>query len=207
MIKFIKQRDDFHRETEKYNKIFKSENIFPCNIFSDRIMFIISFEFDLIYTELFFDGIQTFLNSINEDNFTFYTINPNPDKYFYKNFGKYSVGVINQNTNYDDYMIFLYDNPGNEADCLIYNAETITIFSDESNWGIVGSKDWEIGIVGFQNVKIGHKFLDSFGEDRDIFLSLSDRIEELDDMFHFSAKAAKEYSLLLSNYSSYKSLL
>lgn len=200
MITFINKKVDFEKETIKLKRIFNENCFFPERIFRNINIFI-AFEFDLVYTNLFYEGLISFIKKIEDDSFTFYTINPSPDMYFYKHFEKYSAGIVSIMDDYDSFMNFLHSDPGNSADALAYNGETITLFSDNPIWGVVGSKDWEVGIVGFRNEATKYLFLESFKEDKDMFCSLSERIEDLDNMLHFSDKAKENYSKLLKNYS------
>lgn len=163
MVEYISQPDQFDIEKEYLRRVFNDQVDLPNNLFTTDFKYFEAFEFDLIYFDAFFDGLKLFLKKTNNNWFTFYTILPSPEEYFFKHFGKFSAGKVNLDCNYDDYIDFLNSDPGNSpADAPIHNSELVAFYSNEPNWGIVGSKDAEIAIVGFKHKVIRNVFLNSF---------------------------------------------
>lgn len=210
MIKQIIKYNDFLLEKQKLSKVYKSGRFFPDNVFCYQFKYIIAFEFDWHVGKEFYDGIIKFLKNINQPNFTFYILNPSAEDYYYKEFGVYGIGVVSIHNTHKDYIDFLskplFDGKEYTGEDIELASNDIFYFSDNLEWCIYGARNWEIAIVAFQNKEISNLFLDSFEENKDIFISLSDRIEDLNNMFHFNENTAQEYSVLLNNYKSYKNI-
>ena len=192
MIAQITKYDDFLFEKQKLSKVYKSEKLFPYNVFCNEFKYIIAFEFDWHVGKEFYDGMVRFIKNINQRNFTFYILNPSAEDY-YKEFGVYGLGVISTNNTYREFIDFLSKPLSNneeesKGEDIELASNDIAYFSDNSEWCIYGARDWEIAIVAFQNEEIGNVFLDSYGKDKDIFCSLSERIEELDEMIKSSSE-------------------
>jgi len=202
MINFIDSSKVFLNEKNHATLIFKNNVELPNNLFTNEFTSFKSIEFDKLYSASVFEGIKVFLKKISNSNFTFFSIEPSPEKYFFKHFTKYSVAKIPIDSSYDDYLNFLNEDPGNSpADCLIDRSETILIYSDNPIWGIVGSKDWEVGIVGFKEVEIEKHFLSSF-DNLDLFKVIRSRVEEISTILDLNSYAKEFYSDLEKNYSS-----
>jgi hypothetical protein len=211
MIEFVTKQEIFSVKKEQLFERLRKNIFFPENVFLNTFEYIIAFDFDWHVKELFYNGLIKFLKNIDQKDFTLYILNPSPNVYYHKHFGIYGMSIISIDNNYREYLNFLNKPLSNEKEYAREDFEVasndIAYFSDSSAWCIYGARNWEIAIVAFQNERIGNLFLDSYGEDKDMFLSLSDRIEDLDNMFHFSVDVAKEYSLLLSHYSAFKTIL
>ena len=96
-------------------------------------------------------------------------------------------------------MDFLGLDPGNSpADTLLHNAETIAVYSNEPIWGIMGSKDLEIGIIGFKDEKIKTEFLSCF--DEDVFVNITTRVNDLDEMLKLRPETKAIHSQIVENY-------
>ena len=196
MIEYISQPDQFAIEKEYLRRVFNDQVDLPNNLFTNDFKYFDAFEFDLVYSDVFFDGFK----KIKNHWFTFYTISPSPEEYFFKHFGKFSVGKFNLDCHYDDYINFLNSDPGNSpADALICNSELVTFYSNEPNWGIVGSKDAEIAIVGFKKKVIRNVFLNAFNCNVK-FGSIEWRMYVLDQMLHLKDNSKKFYLSLIDNY-------
>jgi len=203
MIKYIETKKEFDNQTVELLKIFKANTSFQNNIFTQDYGNFLFFEFDYIYTNDYFHGIQSLINETEGKCFTFYTLSPDPEKYFHENFNKYSVSIISQEDSYKNYVDFLHRSPGNVADSLINNAETIAFFSAQSLWGVVASKEWEIGVVGFRNSYIKRLFTHIFRNDvgpGKIFDTLDSYISEYDSMFNWSEKTRQNWFNLKLSY-------
>ncbi|MCJ8155337.1 hypothetical protein MKJ01_16345 [Chryseobacterium sp. SSA4.19] len=68
------------------------------------------------------------------------------------------------------------------------------------DWAIVGSREWEIAIAGFISLEMKEKFLSSFGDNSDIFTSIEQQVNILDDMLNFDKELKEEYNELVKNY-------
>jgi len=198
-MQFISDKEDFLIEKGHINKIFDLNSDLPKNIFNSRFKYFNGFEFDIIYGEKYFNNLKSFLNQIGDTCFSFYTILPSAENYFLKHFHKYSVARIDNKNNYDDYIDFLETDPGNSpADALVHNGETIAMYSSNDHWAMLGSRDCEIGIVGFTDKKIQSTFIDAFGG---VYITdVKTRANDLGKMLHFKGTILEFYDNLSSNY-------
>lgn len=208
MIEFVTKQEVFRQKKEQLLERLVQGVVFPENVFSSTFKYIVAFDFDFRSSSLFYNGLIDFLRYIQQENFTFYTLSPSPDTYYFKHFGIYGISSISTNNSYQEYLNFLNKDlsldKGYIGEFMEMTSNEISYFSDNPNWCIYGSREWEVSIVAFENKDIMNLFLDSFGQNRDIFSSLSERIEDLDNTFHFSENAKKEYASLLRNYSVFK---
>ncbi|GAB0157868.1 hypothetical protein CHRYSEOSP005_31580 [Chryseobacterium sp. Alg-005] len=201
MENFVTDRKEFEYYKSKIKKLFPDYISFKKNSFNNNFKYFIAFDFDYIFEEIFFEGIITFLNKIKNGKLFFYTIDPSPEDYFFIHFNKYSVFELETNKNYDDFNSIVYKDPGvNTADAIGINSNEISCFSNSDDWAIIGSREWEIAIVGFISLEIKEKFLSSFGDNSDIFTSIEQQIKILDDMLNFDKELKAEYNELAEDY-------
>jgi hypothetical protein len=119
-IDLIESEIDLFKERRQLSQVLCEGVDLVQNPFKDDFNLFIAFEFDRIYSEMFYVGLLRFLNDINDAEFTFYTLNPIPNKYFFEIFSKYRIGKIPINAAFTDYMDFLDRDPGNSpADALL----------------------------------------------------------------------------------------
>ena len=159
MAKLIQNKFEFEIYKEMlFERI--SDDEFEKNPFKGHFKHFLGFEFEFNYHELFFEGIKSFLQKIDNASVVFYTIDPSPEKYFYRHFGKYSVFEISSNASDEELNEIMTQDPGNSpADSLDTNANEISWFSKSDDWSILGSREWEIAVVGFTNKEIKKEFL------------------------------------------------
>lgn len=199
MINFIHSEREYTNATNELRQTFKEGTDIVENLFVKGFETYCAFEFDRLYGKAFYYGLQDFLDKINTQSFIFYTIVPASDNYFFTNFSKYSVARIPTNASYNDYIEFLHRDPGNSpADALLHNAETIALCSSESIWGIIGSKDLEIGIVGYKDEKTKIDFINCF--DKGTFIDVDSRLNDLDEMLKLSSETKVMHSQIIQNY-------
>lgn len=203
MIDYIINIEDFEKIKSNlfllFNKKFEIEN----NPFNDDFKIFFAIEFDFLFTEDFFNGIKIFLKKIDTNKFYFYTINPSPEKYFFKHFNKFNAFEVNLNNTDKELSEIMMKNPKDSpSDALALNSDDIVWFSHSKEWAILGSRDLEIAIVGLTINKVKDQFLSSFNNFDNIFLSVEEQIENLDDLIGFDDSQKVIYSKLIKNYSS-----
>jgi len=199
MIKFIDSKQDYSEATNELNQVFRKGIDIVDNPFAEDFKIFTGFEFDRIYGEEFYFGLVDFLTKRGNKEFTFYTLLPDPVEYFFSYFSKYSIGRIPINASNDDFWDFLNADPGNHADSLIVNAETIAMYSNEPTWGIIGSKDLEIGIAGFKDEKVKNEFVSCFN--KDVFIDVKTRFDDLNAMLQLQQDTKMIHSQMIKNYS------
>lgn len=201
MENFVTDRKEFENYKSKIKKLFPDYNSFEKNSFNNNFKYFIAFDFDYIFEEIFFEGIISFLNKIKNGKLFFYTIDPSPEDYFFIHFNKYSVFELETNKNYNDFNSIVYKDPGvNTADAIGINSNEISCFSNSDDWAIIGSREWEIALVGFTSLDMKEKFLNSFGDNSDIFTSIEQQVNILDDMLNFDNELKADYNELAKNY-------
>ncbi len=128
MLEFIDSEQEYIDATNELKRVFKKEIDIVENPFTKEFSIYTGFEFDKIYSKGFYLSLQKFLRKKDSKGFTFYTLVPASDNYFFANFSKYSIARIAINATYDKYIEFLHRDPGNSpADALLYNAETLSL--------------------------------------------------------------------------------
>lgn len=175
---------------------------FQDNPFNDRYKYFIGFEFDFIFHESFFNGLKNFLIEIGDSLVIFYTIDPSPEEYFYRHFKKYSVFKISNLASNKELTNILTKDPGDSpADDLCTNSNEIAWFSNSKECAIIGSRDWEIAIVGFTDLSIKKHFIESFSEDaQTMFTTVEEQSIILGEMLSFDKKVTIAYEKLSTNY-------
>lgn len=200
MLNFIKSQQDYTDAITEFKQVFRLGVDIVDNSFAEQFIIYEAFEFDRIYSEEFYRGLQHFLNNRNSKGFTFFTLIPDAEHYFFAHFSKYSITKVASDVPYNEYIEFLHTDPGNSpADALINNAETIAIYSDEPTWGIIGSKDLEIGIVGFKDENTKSQFISYF--DNNTFIDIKTRLDELNEMLKLQPDTKAIHTQLIRNYS------
>jgi len=199
MIDFLSSEQDYILATAELHQVFQKDVDIVENPFAIGFTIFRGFEFDRIYGATFYQGLVDFLVKRDSKEFTFYTLLPDPVEYFFSHFSKYSIGRMPIKTSYDDYIDFLNADPGNPADALIDNAETIAMYSNEPIWGIIGSRDLEIGIVGFKDEKVKDEFVSFFNEDT--FIDIKTRFDDLNEMLKLQSDTKIIHTQMIENYS------
>ncbi|MFY7844917.1 hypothetical protein [Chryseobacterium gambrini] len=201
MENFVTDRKEFENYKAKIRKLFPDYNSFEKNSFNNNFKYFVAFDFDYIFEEIFFEGIISFLNKIKNRKLFFYTIDPSPEDYFLIHFNKYSIFELETNKNYNDFNSIMYKDPGvNTADAIGINSNEISCFSNSDDWAIIGSREWEIAIVGFSSLDMKERFLNSFGDNSDIFTSIEQQVNILNDMLNFDNELKADYNELVKNY-------
>lgn len=201
MATLVQSKNEFEKyKTMLFDRISDAE--FESNPFNERFKYFVGFEFDYIYHNSFFEGLKIFLSKTDNKTVVFYTIDPSPEKYFYKHFEKYSVFEISNVATDEELTKILTEDPGGSpSDDLCTNTNEIAWFSKSKEWAIIGSRDWEIAVVGFTDTEIKKLFIDSFNDDaQTMFTSVQVQAEALDEMISFNDDAKKAYQNLVVNY-------
>ena len=193
-------------EKWKKNQIFQSERIFPYNTYNSDFKDFIFFQSDFVYTKSFFESLLTFIRNIGDANMTFYSVSPDANEYFCYHFKKYGIAMFSLSDTYETYKNTIWTNYATEDgifDSLIISGETIVLFSDSLKWGIVASKDWEIGVIGFSNdttkKMFDSVFKDDIGEGK-IFDALDSYMTEYSEMFHWDNETITKWNNLKKLY-------
>ena len=196
MIFYIKEYDEFLLQKKRLNQLVKLNTNLPEQSFHNDFLFFLAFESDFLYNTFFLNGLKNLMKKEGLNFITYFTIDPSPENYFNRYFDRYSVGLIGHNSSDDDFNDFLMRDPGSgPADALV-NSNKIALFANSNKWAIIIDKNLELGIVGFTGKDVKKIFIDSFGENKDIFYSIYDFVT----LFSFKNDVKNE---LIKNYSNH----
>ncbi len=198
-MKYINTQTEFYQETKKLKRIFVEGASLPNKVFSEQYVYFMAFEFEMILIDEFFEGLNEYMKKVQEPNCTFYIVDPTPD-YFLKDLDIYGIGIISQEDTAKEYDSFLLYDPRETRTTMDYIMNNVAIYPEKGPWAIYASRYWEIGLIGFTNKQEVEGFIECFGEDGDMFCSVSEYIQELDDMLQFSKEVKKKYAAMLQNY-------
>lgn len=205
MTDFVTDKEEFSKYKSRFNEIFINED-FGSNPFNSEFKYFLAFEFDFIYHELFFEGLKKFLSEIENRTVTFYTIDPSPVEYFYKRYNKYSVFEITvEATDRELNDIMMKDPKKPSGDAIALTSDDITWFSVSNDWTIMGSKDWEVAVVGFTSKETKELFIGSFTENAQLMFTpikefVEEFLERLAQVVRFSEASINFYNKLIKNY-------
>jgi hypothetical protein len=199
-VEQLTQKSEYNSIRKLFNERF-FQNEFEKNPFNEKFKLFVGCEFDFIFHELFFEGIKAFLGKLDDTNLIFYTIDPSPNEYF-KHFKKYNILNISINaTDAELNEIMMAELDERYASALAIWSNEISWFSQSNEWAIFGSREWEIAIVGFVNLEVKQKFIQSFSDDaQTMFTSIETQVSALDEMLKFDKETKSQYKKLIQCY-------
>lgn len=164
----IKNRKEFNSIKSILPAIIDLSNEIPDQIFIKAKHFVF-IEFLDISTKHFFDSII----GIKQTEYLFYSIVPDPEKYYYQHFNKYSIFKFDFKSASIDYLKLLHEKPNEaSADAIMDIVDRFVVFSKDLEIVVYGDRNFDLIILGFQKLHQKVRFISKFGEDR--IFSLSD---------------------------------
>lgn len=165
-MEFITDNKVFQRKMSEVESLIKREIQLPKQVFHRQFSKFVIIDFDEIFID-FFQRINAYVEASGEFQWTFAVTAPEPETYFYYHFKKYPVFEVTAKDSFKDYESLIWEDPGDSpADAIETNATVIIIYPNSLNWVIYADKDFEIGIIAFQNDKTMEKFISIYGEER-----------------------------------------
>jgi hypothetical protein len=165
-MSFIERKNLFQQKQAEIDSLITRQNQLPEQVFNSEISGYLFFHFDEIFTGEFFEKMKSFLNAIGEARLTLAVIKPDPEEYFYRNFGKYPAVEFSVKDTSDDYLVSLEENPNDSpADALNYNSDILVLYSERLKWAIYADRNFELGIIGFKEENLKNMFMSIFGSD------------------------------------------
>jgi len=145
-----RDRSVYLEEVSLARKLISTDASFPDQVFSCELRHFTFFNFDDFFTREFFEGLIQFLRQYGiDETFTLFTIRPDPEDYFYKNFDCYPI--LQGSTLWTDekYLSSVFADPGNSpADAIAYNSMELVLHSQSLDWCMYGNRDMEVGVFG-----------------------------------------------------------
>lgn len=200
---FIDKKSRFTKRKTSVNSILNKKEL-PSNIFSSEYKWFKFLEFDEIFTEHFYNYFSNHVKQLEYNFFTFYTLDPDPEKYFFKFFKEFSVIDFSINDDYDLFLNKLHSPPKDSpADALMYNSNEIILFCDDLSLFIYGNRGEEFAIVVSNDGLVFEKFISNYP----IMKSLSDVKDYIESLLPlrfsnapFTERQVSFYSDLIKNY-------
>jgi hypothetical protein len=109
------------------------------------------FTFDCVefQTKAFLEFLRTLMGRGGDKRFYYVVLDPEPESYFFANFGKYPMVELSIDDPGDVYVKALNENPGNSpADALGTNWYEYVIFAPSRKWFVRGKRDARSGEGG-----------------------------------------------------------
>jgi hypothetical protein len=176
-----------------FNSIFKSGIEFSENPFRNKIKYFLCFEYAFILDESFTEILERFIEStlfivpidiVNEVLLT---------KTKRNLLGKFNKGFTDKDMN--EYFHRELDGSN-----LLYMIDSYAMFSENDDWGLISSVEWELGIIGFETELKMELFKNLCVPNGDMFFTIQKQIKIYDEMFEFSQEQKDEYLNLIENY-------
>lgn len=185
---------------KRFLELFNASKKFEDNPFKENFKCFSSFDFDYIFDEHFFSLLMTFFKINKQDDLVFYTDNPDPQEY-YNYFKRYNIFKFDTLDSFSQIEEVLYQGPDNETiNSIGISVNDFALFSFNSNeWAILGSRDLELAIIGFSNIKLKSEFLNIFSGE--YILPIEENINVLDDIINFNEKQKVIYQSIIDNFS------
>jgi hypothetical protein len=105
------------------------------------------FEFDTFSADEFWRMLQQLMIESRDQKVTLAVLNPDPERYFYDNFGRFGLVDIPLNSSAQQYRHLLQDGPGPPPDNLMDNSMVLVWFPPSLQWLIWGERDTEIMVL------------------------------------------------------------
>ncbi len=151
---------------------------FPEWIFSAPLTHYTFFIFDAIFSEEFFENLGDFLLELGGIGFTVFTLVPDPERYFFRHFGRYPMVTVLLNSSSEQYMASMFADPGGgSADAIGHNSSELLIYGGELSWCIYGNRDHEVAIFTAADQRLVDLWQRIHGQTMDVKSAIKDILE------------------------------
>lgn len=174
-MEIIKNSNEFNSIKSLIPLVINSEMELPDQIFV-KAKYFLFVEFLDVSTKGFYNSIV----ELKQTDYLFYSIVPDPEEYYFRYFSKYSVFKFNFRNSSKDYLKLLHEKPKeNSADAIMDVVDKFVVFSTDLDVVVYGDRDFDLMILGFEELCKKVEFVNKFGENRifsfndiqDLFLS------------------------------------
>lgn len=162
-MKYLTDADEFSRSQRAVDALVRRELHLPEQVFKAPLSHFAFIQWDDVDTSDFFEKMKSFLDGTGESRWFLAVLEPDPEDYFFRHFGKYSVVEISTGDTFESYRNLLQSDPGDSpADAIAYNSTVIALYSDSGKWAIYGDRDYEFGVAAFADRGLHELFTSSF---------------------------------------------
>ena len=178
-MRFFTERDAFLKCQSAIDALIMREKHLPEQVFKKPLsLFLFISSDEIFHTASFFERIKSFLRQIGESQCFLAVIEPDPEDYFFRHFGKYSVVEMSVDDTDEDYLRIAQEDPGDSpADAIGFNSRVVLLFSDSRRWAIYADREFELGIVGVAEDNLLRLFTSLYGTDK--VFSAGEAVEQL----------------------------
>ncbi|MFT8318073.1 MAG: hypothetical protein ABF651_07370 [Sporolactobacillus sp.] len=154
---FIQKKSQYDQYKKSVaGQIFLKNNL-PDQVFKNRFTQYYFDEFTWCLSDEFMNDLKKLMKISNDDHVLMAVLDPNPEKYYYKNFDYYNWAVISSKCNSDEYYSLISKEPlGSPADTIVDNSETIVWLPTSMQWAIYGNSFSGLTVLG-TNLKVDRK--------------------------------------------------
>lgn len=154
----------FEMQRAKWRKVIRDDVTFPEQIFKRPEGPFLFFEFGLFFTARFFESLKQLLHFTNETVASLGVVEPDPERYFYREFRKYPFVSFSVQESAEDYLKGLSEDPGgSSADAPAFNSSKVVVFPASLRWQIFGDREFEWAVLNCMSQDIYKVFVQSCG--------------------------------------------
>lgn len=133
----------------KLSDVFRVRNRLPDQVFKATYRNYAFAEFDAAMSAEFWPVIQELLRIANAESILIAVLEPDPETYFFKQFGGYNFVELDKRASPTDYWNALESGPdGSPADAILYNSEVVVWVPASNDWVIWGQRDCGVCVLG-----------------------------------------------------------
>jgi hypothetical protein len=144
--------DDFAQIKETLSKVFDLDQRLPKQVFRKKFGYFLFEEFDWAMTPEFWGTLQHLSKASNDDYVIVAVVDPDPQNYFYNEFGFYNWLKLPMTLSNMDYFFALETGPEESpADAILYNTRIIAWCSPSMKWAVWGERTYGTCIIGFSD--------------------------------------------------------
>ena len=151
---FIRSEKEFKFYQNLVDHVFETNKELPQQVFRKTFDCFLFQEFDWALSDDILPTIKELSNVTQDREFLTAVLQPDPTKYYLKEFGYYNWLKANVNISSEDYVNALWTHPKESiADDIITNSYIVVWLPHSLQWAIWADRDMEICIIGMVSTK------------------------------------------------------
>lgn len=146
---YVQTRSKFNKYKKLIDAIVAPKKKLPDQVFKKTFSDYFFDEFDWSLTDEFWDEIKKLTEVSNDSYVLLAVLDPDPEKYYFKNFHYYNWAVIPVESSSDDYFSLLLREPSeNPNDAVHLDSNTVVWLPSSMTWVIWGDRSLGMTILG-----------------------------------------------------------
>ena len=146
---FIRTKEQFDLAQSELLEIFDFQKEFPENPFNSQYSNYQFEEFDWMLSGEFWPVLKEVANRSLDNKIALSVIDPDPEKYFFSNFGFYNWAELSTAMTTAEYWEIINIPPvQSPADSILVNSEKLFIYPSSKKWAIFGSRSEGLCVLG-----------------------------------------------------------